>query len=470
MKRESEGAHLLKALIITGVVLAVTLLGGRWLAAQDQASWQDLARNVDLCKIVVTADQHVHVLWTAYDFESDQRLLYHKEWDGSTWREMLPWGDIGHLESVVADQKGNLHILWTPQETTEDPSDTCFDRYLYHASWNGERWSPETLVAHSCDPVPAVIVAGTGQTLHILWGAAERTLAGEAPPSEQSWLLHFISDDGGTTWHEPERITTYSPDDQMQYFGFLSATSDATGRVYLVWTYGLKSYYSFWEMGSGWSAPIDLTDYVGGTWPSIAVGPQDKVHVAGVAYGQVRYLVSEGHTLDSMPISLTGLWQTAGRLKIVVDGTSRVHVLWDAATLPSYPTGGFHDHLFYSWMDRDGYWTQPVDLSAPLTGLYTLDAAVDDQGILHIAWISEDDKILEGRGTHLLYRAILPEAPSTAQPLDTPAIASQTPSVPTRPTPWVTVSLVTACCAGWLLVCVTSVIAFIAWRQKKSTD
>ena len=237
--------------------------------------------------------------------------------DGASWTPLPPptTGNASDRTAVAVDSRGRLHLAWTEL--------TPGDRQVFYARFQDGAWTPAEQLSSS----PA-------------------------------------------------------------YAGFPAIAVDASDRAHTVW-YGFDgAFYQIYYRRldpTGWTPERALTnEAVDATNPSIALGPEGHVHVVwfrlnrNATWNEIAYLRLEGDTVAELrPISAAGVDSTDPSIAVGPDG--RVHVVWSARP------GGV-DRIEHA--ERAGTWSAPEAVSPTAVGAMHPSLALDGSARLRVVWES----------------------------------------------------------------------------------
>jgi len=178
------------------------------------------------------------------------------------------------------------------------------------------------------------------------------------------------STDGGNTWVDETRISTYTGMENYGQF-YPSIAVDSQDRIHVVWSGKTDGYpytqiwYAYYD--GAWHTPVRISTYTGmGNYgqysPSIAVDLQDRVHIVWYgkstdypSYYQIWYAYYDGAWHTPVRISTyTGMENyDQSYPSIAVDLQDRVHVVWSGKAT-GYTD---YDKVWYNYYD--GTWHTP---------------------------------------------------------------------------------------------------------------
>ena len=164
---------------------------------------------------------------------------------------------------------------------------------------------------------------------------------------------------------------------------------DSRGTVHLVWSdYSLAGedvLYAFKNRGDTWSLPANIShDAQPSRLPSVAVGPDDRVHLAWQHFapdGRWRILYTWKMPAGdwAIPETLAG-GSDYVRPRVCVDGLGRVHMTWE--------WGGYYSGLAYAMRDADGEWGGQTAITDPDSFVATWQrVGVDQSGGVHVTCV-----------------------------------------------------------------------------------
>jgi len=264
----------------------------------------------------------------------------------------------------------------------EDDSSGNFEIYYKNSNNGGTTWSaPERLTWNTgLSEYPCVASYPTylGGSVHVVWHD-------DTPGKEE--IYYKRSTDGGTTWSGLSRLTW---NDGWSLYP--SIAIDSGGVVRLIWYDHTPGNYEIFykhslDGGTTWSVNKRLTwtsDNSG--YPDIACSSASGIHVVWVEYlasgnAEIYYKNStDGGTTWSAPARLTWNSGSSGYPAIATDLANGVHVVW------SDNTPG-NDEIFYKGSTDGGTtWSAPTRLTWSSGKSYSQDITSDSNNNIHVAW------------------------------------------------------------------------------------
>lgn len=219
--------------------------------------------------ITVDSSNVIHVVWC--EFNTVGIIYYKKSTDsGTNWSSptRLTWGSNScTLPFICVDASDNLHLTYTLDTSTNE-------EIVHRRSTNsGNTWTPPNrLTYNSGDSTYAILTAGTGSNVYIVWQDA-------TPGNREIYLKN--STDSGASWSSPTRVTWNSG-----YSGRPFIATDSSNVRYLVW-YDNSSGNSeiFFKKSNAWTTVERLTWNSGESFsPVIAVDSVKGIHVIWYDY------------------------------------------------------------------------------------------------------------------------------------------------------------------------------------------
>lgn len=360
--------------------------------------------------VLDTAD-NLHFIWFAETSIQHQARLA----DGS-WSSLASiYGvDIPYNMAAVADKNGDIHVVWTVANYTND---------ILYARWrkSSNTWSvPVNILQSYASSQQPQIAVGVDGRVHTVW---TNYLDGS------TWVMYARQETNGT-WSPPVQIV----DDFGQSQGG-SVMTDAFGRAYLLWqstdshnanevryaqvtpngvtgpittiidanllnwSYEVEEngqihlawtemddssttnlYYRFWN-GEYWSAPgLPLFS----EWLSsmdMALGPEGAVGLVWQGDGSVYYRQKDIHS-GWGELAVLGASETIPVVTMDVAGLA--HVIWSGGIYDDMPQG---DMYYTRQLPGGDEWTTPVRLSSADTTQRTGTVIADSTGYIHTAWL-----------------------------------------------------------------------------------
>lgn len=213
----------------------------------------------------VVADQggNVHLVWSQAMGAAADIFHCYKPVSGSWSCQNLDEGISGfpHQASpaIAVDSSGTIHMA---VNETLDGSANGY-RIMYRSLTSGGSWSPMTEVDFSPSGSYAPDIASeSGGTVHIVWSDTR----------ESSRQIYYSTKSGGG-WSTPAAIADTSADSTQP-----AIAVDSSGTLHVVWDDG--DIYHARNDGGGWSSPENVSESSGSAgFAAIATGPGDQVHV-----------------------------------------------------------------------------------------------------------------------------------------------------------------------------------------------
>ncbi len=235
-------------------------------------------------------------------------------------------------------------------------------------------WGSIANLSNSDNPSDAAVIAVSGDTIHVVW---VETVAGQPQ-------IYYVYKVGDGSWSEPTRLEAGTQPD-------LAVGPDGT--VDLVWLdenesgAGFKaSFVRYRRWSPTLNTWLDAANVaVGGLGtlqsPALVVGSGGVTHVVWVdsvgGTPRIRYRHRSALGWSSPENVASGV-----NPAINVDPAGRLHVVWVGLSLLSKS----HD-IYYRWRDPNGRWSLTYVLSNnDATDSLEPAAAIDQDGVLHVAW------------------------------------------------------------------------------------
>jgi len=396
----------------------------------------------------------------------------------------IPWsapirvsepGGFAYSPFVVADEAGNLHAVWSENDTDPSEEDLQLET-VYYARKDDTGWTT---------PIDIFIAPTGGQArvnrlridragrLHMLWSQAPymvyaTALAGNAA-SARAWqarsiaesvtyadlavssddVLHIVyildrqgiyyiqSQDNGAHWSSP--TTIWRTPDTEHSSGSVRIEVGEDGVIHVAW--GISGNDHGWKpMGIAYARSVDsgqtweqtLTVMEGDNLPNIGFDQQGGVHLvwdnpAGSILGRGHaWSTDNGKTWQRVERIFPGyrgqtLWPVIAR-----DSAGTLHLVFAANSPKSGESQVFHS------MWSGNTWTEPKVISGNLFGGESPSLAISEGNRLNVMWFS-----YRSQDYGIWYTAAEANAPSIApRPLPTAAtVVLPSPKDTSSPTP-----------------------------------
>lgn len=280
----------------------------------------------------VAADKegNVHVLWSETETAGQSgSALFYALWDGRQWtRPAAVWSspEGGAQQPALVAAGERLHAVWSGGPNGEVFYSRAFLRDAYAAGgWDEPRLLPAPIVAGAWPG----IVAGPGGVLHIVYAV---------PVNEGRGIYYARSDDDGESWSLLRQVFDAAGAGWMKADHPRLAV-DARGGLHAVWVRETLSgdgaaqgvYYAHsLDGGETWSEPFEIASGAG-TWPEVAVGGLDQVHVVwsdtsqGDAWWHRRS--ADGGQTWTRSERVRGLEGVPGPVGLASDGAGRLYLV-----------------------------------------------------------------------------------------------------------------------------------------------
>jgi hypothetical protein len=322
----------------------------------------------------VVTDQSgiVHVFW-AYGAPGDEDLantqsIYYTRYKNNAWSVPIdvlvsPENRSARMQSVVADNQGYLHIVWSGGNAL------FYSRAFAPEAGSAMGWStPLALTSNVGVGEPAIINDNDGG-LFVVW-----TQAGNG-------LMFARSENSGSNWSNPQTIFVANQPNELARWGRIAV--DEAGRLHVSLTHTVRLnvlqdesrndpnylvYLNSYDGGRNWSEPFQIApDLDFGEVNVIAFG-ENTVHLVwnGRAgrHGRYHRLSEDGgltwknttEILAPAPKNPIGDGGLTGFPALVTDATGTLHMVT--------ATGG--GDYYFTW--NAGTWSQPMLISQGLGG------------------------------------------------------------------------------------------------------
>ena len=296
----------------------------------DEVQLSETGYTAGTAAIIVDYKDHIHAIFSANSSaHPDYLLLYHAEYDGSSWRVEGPLTpDFTRVvdTNVTVDLNGYLHVFFGGVK----PDITSY-RITYHMIYDGESWSePQPIIVDNKDHLNPTPVVDSQNRVHLIYGAGQLyhsvfdgtswstpvviasfgyTIFGPSTCIDHNDVIHVVFHgrtssypyyqiwyckyDG--TWSSPVRISTASGMENVDQF-FPSIAPDIKGRLHVVW-YDFNDKIWYCKYDNGWITPTELIPGTTGralcirwsnfpSWNRII----DKLELVFTGHSAVRFL------------------------------------------------------------------------------------------------------------------------------------------------------------------------------------
>lgn len=284
---------------------------------------------------------------------------------------------------IVHDPAGNLHVVWSDMTTIPGDMRPYAGDLFYSMRPPDSDWTSPTIIVpeHPGGAGWPEAAMGPDGTVHVVWleefseetsGTRKQKIGYTFKPPGGTWSA--MTDLSGAFPAPPYSLPRPTP----------MIAVDGQGGVHVVWSDGEGIWYTAKRRDASWSDPVEV--FPTGDMPTVAVGPDDQVHLiwrersSGDLFYSRRLLDGSWST----PINLTRRSGIRYGPRLTVDPQRNVHLVW-------VDTTHFPASLFYMRRTADGQWSEPIgivegDNTSPLTVYLT----ADPDGRLHVAWSAMD--------------------------------------------------------------------------------
>ena len=363
----------------SGLVIALTLLaissGLSYSSAQSEPqAWSaplnlfETTGRASEPEVVADPSGTLHVFW-AYGAPGEEdsgahQAIYHVSQTDGSWSQPVdvltsPGGRVARMHSVLADEEGYLHIVWSG-------GNTIYHSRVYALEASSVRaWrAPTALVSGVTVLEPDIAVDGQGG-LYIVWTQA------------RAGLMFTRSDDGGTTWSQPRVAFPSATDTDLARWGRIAV--DDASRLHLVLTHAVRDpnvsagsenpnflyYLRSEDQGETWSEPFQIVDSPDFGEVNVVAFGRDEIHLAwnGRAGRKGRYhrwSTNGGKTWSAIdeiagPEDRAGSAGLTGFPVVLTDSAGATHIIFNGGQIYSS-----------SWLD--GTWSNPLLISGDVDG------------------------------------------------------------------------------------------------------
>jgi hypothetical protein len=215
--------------------------------------------------IAVDPNNHIHVVW--YDNNSgDTDIFYKRSTDGgASWiTKRLTWNSGSWHPAITTDSNSHIHVVW--EDSTPGNDEIYYDK----STDGGASWITKRLTLNSGSSRHPSISAGSNNHIHVVWE--------DSTPGNDE-IYYDKSTDGGTSWSQ-KRLTWNSSDSEKT-----AIAVDSNNHIHVVWqneptVVDYEIYYKrSTDGGTSWSSKRLTWNSAPSQYPSIAVGPNNNIHV-----------------------------------------------------------------------------------------------------------------------------------------------------------------------------------------------
>lgn len=370
MTRESDSKRYRQLLFVVTLVGLLTIAEPQSITAQvGDGSWSIPVKIYEgkgsIREPTLVADQTgaLHALWT-YTEEEASAAIFYARWRNGVWTppvDIIAMDNVLQGPSSVVDSFGRIHLIW------QGPGNTLFySSSSVAAATSAASWTSPLGLAQS-NPHAHLVIDDNG-TLHLVY-----------PGLVESGVFYMTSTDRGNTWSAPILVT--SPVRVGATTNFTRLAVASSGGLHIVWTeLTLPSgwpplgvfYARSTDGGLTWSQPFALAPD-GHLEANIVIANESTVHTVWNAMASIsgryhRWSNDEGATwskvIEVAPRSLSG--GSTGPPGLTVDSAGRVHVVVNTGdTVPRTGTGDFGATLYSFWDGSAWSSLQNVSSAAP---------------------------------------------------------------------------------------------------------
>ena len=332
---------------------------------------------------VAIADRegNLHVFWV----DDLQDVIYHRRLSGTSWSypaDILtsPDGTRPRIPMAAVDADDNLHLTWAGGDTL---AELYYSRAAAGDAGSARAWSAPVSLAHGMRGAADVLVDRDG-VLHVTY--AEDAAAGN--------LYHLYSQDGGSNWSSPVRVSNVVRDSEAAGGGRLAV--DGRNRLHVAWgegPWGLPGpplrvlYARSSDGGRTWSEPLEVDSrdkyeydpIFGPQWISVASAGEDNVyltwHGAGAAHRVFLWSSDGGQTWSDTIHIFPGVPGAIGGWNdMAVDSAGVVHII-------SSRSDGI---VYRAWDGQE--WTEPESFDNRKNDFHYQRLAISGGNRLHAVY------------------------------------------------------------------------------------
>lgn len=274
--------------------------------------------------IGIDSTKTIHITW--HDTTPGYAEIYYRRSTdgGTTWSgaQRLTWtSGKSYNPALAIDSNNKIYIIW------EDITPGNVEIYFRRSTDRGLNWGTVKRITWTPgDSYGPALSGDSNNIIHVVW-------KDDTPGNEEIYYLK--STDTGSTWSGAKRITWTSGSS-----GSPAIAVDSTDTIHVVWyietSDGLEIYYRrSQDGGTTWSVPKRLTWTSGSSsMPAISVDSADTIHIVwqevpAPGNDEIYYKKSEdgGKTWSSSQ-RLTWASGWSYYPAIAIDSTDTIHVVW----------------------------------------------------------------------------------------------------------------------------------------------
>jgi hypothetical protein len=284
--------------------------------------------------------------------------LVHSKWSDV---EVISSESTGNAYRAIigADSTGTVHVAW------KDDSDilgagTDWD-VMYKSKPHMGQWTTTELVSteSSLSSHCLFLTVDYQDTVHVVWKDDADYL--DSGTDSDVW---YAQKPHNGAWSSPELVSTDSQTD----CSCPCIAVDSSGKIVVVWTDGTNYLGSGddWDVVVRWKEP-------GGMWSPIEVVSTESTH-------------------------------TCVKASVAIDNTGGLHILWIEEG-GNYSGSGSDWDVMYKERKSNGSWSPTEVVSRDSSGdsLNPSFVMIDNENILHIAWVDDTDASDNGGTNNILY-------------------------------------------------------------------
>jgi hypothetical protein len=253
-------------------------------------------------------------------------------------------------------------------------SDGRDDNYeIYYKRFDGSSWSPDERLTYALNRSynPAIAV-DAGNNLHVVWDDC-RT---------EDYEIHYMKFDG-SSWGDDQRLTDATGDSR-----YPSIARYGTDGLYLVWQdkrggAGTQYIYFREHDGTSWLPEQVIPSGSGASTPAIAVDSQDNAHVAWyrdyVDGKRICYLRYDGVSWDGFEVLADADAGESYGPTIAVGPDDQIHVAW-------HRKEGTNIYNIYYRRFNGISWAPAVKVTDDPEISYNPSIGVDPERNVHLVW------------------------------------------------------------------------------------
>lgn len=336
---------------------------------------------------VIGSDPAFNEIWVSFAQIQTLDLIYSDSPDWSVPTVVQNSTEQAHPPVSVSDANGVTHLFWSQEAPADSQNPAAM---LYHAEWNGSKWSTPLRVvrrAQGSTIQPTAAVHQDGRLL-LAWRG------GEIPGIYYAWANSNLANNPAE-WSEPRLIPGSSPGGSSPVLKV-----DRAGTIYLAFVVPINEGRGIYlttstDRGETWSEVVQVFDGAAAQWelvgePNLAITESGQIHISwirhayppgGSSNGLYYSRSSDSGRTWSPPALVTDRLVDWSRL--IGFGEEIVHRVWRESGTGS---GVFHQFS----TDNGATWSGQVRVSNNYNAEVLPALAIDRAGNLHLVEYMQD--------------------------------------------------------------------------------